>query len=604
MFDRIILTVPHPRIETFRAVVQRAADAGVTHISISAPPEKSRWEIDDPSDPYLQWSILHASLFKTVVPEILRNWVPADYAQRVLAVYRQRAEVVQAAGLSCAFLAYEPLWWPEAIFREHPHLRGPRVDHPRRSRHARFSPDIGHEQVQAMYQWAVAELARAVPGLSLCIFSTNDSGVGLPWVERLYNHPNGPTERRGASVGELVRDWFAACRAGAEAAGVQGLDFYIRGAFVEHEFADLGRALLGEDGAARVASFGPNPLKSADAIQGLAAQYFYPVRELGQPLELVRGLRAAAGAGRHGVIVNPMAEAYVTEWDGSGPELAALRRYLAQKPDSVLDEQQTVHAALVDHFGEAHAHAFFEMYWHLDRAAEALSALWAGGSMLLNSVVAQRWITRPLVPFPERLTAEEKAHFRPHQFQALDEAAADNPLEFQGTQLLHSRAEAERIIMPLLKRAQRHVRQAAQALTAAEDQPETAALVRRMQALERLIRTADHFGRFYTRLAEVKQQRRDPQTGAFTPPPESSQYHHGERESRTALYTLMRAEIDNTQGLIDLLEADAEPPLVLAAEHEDTFTLSPDLAAQLRRKIEITWDHWLDLDQLLARPNL
>ena len=281
-----------------------------------------------------------------------------------------------------------------------------------------------------------------------------------------------------------------------------------------------------------------------------------------------------------------------------------MRRFLDQKPNSVFAEQRTVHQALSDHFGETHAARFFDVYWNLDRAAEALSSLWAGGSMLLNCVVAQRWITRPLVPFPEQVSADEKAHFRPHQFQALDEAAAHNPLEFQGTQLLHGRAEAERIVMPLLRGAQHHVRQARQALDAACNHPETATLVRRMQALERLIRTADHFGRFYTRLAEVKQQRRDPHTGEPTAPPESNQYQHGEQESRTALYALMRAEVDNTQGLIDLLEAEDEPPLVLAAEQEDIFTLSPDLVPQLRRKIEITWDHWLDLDKLLARPNL
>ena len=68
----------------------------------------------------------------------------------------------------------------------------------------------------------------------------------------------------------------------------------------------------------------------------------------------------------------------------------------------------------------------------------------------------------------------------------------------------------------------------------------------------------------------------------------------------------MRAEIDNTQNLIDLLESSKHPVLVLAekAEDEDTFQLSPVLPDQLRRKIQIMLDHWLDVNLLLRRPNL
>jgi len=68
----------------------------------------------------------------------------------------------------------------------------------------------------------------------------------------------------------------------------------------------------------------------------------------------------------------------------------------------------------------------------------------------------------------------------------------------------------------------------------------------------------------------------------------------------------MRAEIDNTQDLIDLLETSTDQVLVLAekAEDEDTFMLGPALKDQLRRKIRIMLDHWLDLNLLLRRPNL
>jgi hypothetical protein len=59
-----------------------------------------------------------------------------------------------------------------------------------------------------------------------------------------------------------------------------------------------------------------------------------------------------------------------------------------------------------------------------------------------------------------------------------------------------------------------------------------------------------------------------------------------------------------------VIESSKDSILVLAdkPEDEDIFLLSPELAGQLRRKIQIRldhWlDHWLDLNLLLRRPNL
>jgi hypothetical protein len=68
----------------------------------------------------------------------------------------------------------------------------------------------------------------------------------------------------------------------------------------------------------------------------------------------------------------------------------------------------------------------------------------------------------------------------------------------------------------------------------------------------------------------------------------------------------MRAELDNTQALIDLLESTQEEVFVMAEreEEEDIFLLSPKLAEQLKRKMKIMMDHWLDVDLLLKRPLL
>ena len=72
-FERTVLSNPHADLARFEELSRRAGDAGVTHVTVSALAQKSRWELDDPSDPYLQWAIIHASLYKIVPPDLLKK---------------------------------------------------------------------------------------------------------------------------------------------------------------------------------------------------------------------------------------------------------------------------------------------------------------------------------------------------------------------------------------------------------------------------------------------------------------------------------------------------------------------------------------------------
>jgi hypothetical protein len=228
VFERIILTNPHADLSRFEALARRAKEAGVTHVTVSSLAEKSRWEIDDQTDPYLHWSIIHASLFKVMPPEVLRHWVPSKWAADFLGLVQRRLEVLSKLGLKGAFLAYEPMWWPESAFEKMPGLRGPRVDHPLRSKHARFSPDISHPKVLDIYRHTVEKFLTAAPGIDLMIFSTNDSGTGISWSEHLYNHPNGPTYAPWKPFGLRLKEFVETCEEGAKRAGKSGAEIYVR----------------------------------------------------------------------------------------------------------------------------------------------------------------------------------------------------------------------------------------------------------------------------------------------------------------------------------------------------------------------------------------
>ena len=67
---------------------------------------------------------------------------------------------------------------------------------------------------------------------------------------------------------------------------------------------------------------------------------------------------------------------------------------------------------------------------------------------------------------------------------------------------------------------------------------------------------------------------------------------------------IMRDELDNTNELIALLE-NGGMDLINHAEDqnlEDTFLLGPDLIENLKQKMKIMLDHWLDIEDYLASP--
>jgi hypothetical protein len=306
------------------------------------------------------------------------------------------------------------------------------------------------------------------------------------------------------------------------------------------------------------------------------------------------------------VIFNPMAEAFITEWEGDGPDLEVLQAFVSERPQGVVAETSALAGVMNRRYGEQWGPRMLQMYWHVDRAMSALYPINSGGLLFEIWLLGERWLTRPLVPLPELLTSEEKSHYRPHQFQAMSEAQADNPLEAQAVQIISGVQTGKHLLPQILRAVESEVHRASAALGTGDLPANLRKLHTRLQGLVCLIRCCDNFIQFSTLIEHVRARVPRDADGHIIPPTEDNWGNHGDREQRSALYNLMRAEIDNTQNLIDLLESSADPVLVLAdkPEEEDTFLLSPQLAGQLRKKIQIMLDHWLDLNLLLRRPNL
>jgi hypothetical protein len=74
---------------------------------------------------------------------------------------------------------------------------------------------------------------------------------------------------------------------------------------------------------------------------------------------------------------------------------------------------------------------------------------------------------------------------------------------------------------------------------------------------------------------------------------------------RTDLMETARKEIDTMVNLKRLLDSTPEPILDLAptAADETIMRLGPDVAAQLKHKIDVMNAHWRDYDRLFTEPN-
>ena len=142
-FDKIIFGCYTNDIKDFESFVIKAKKSGATHINLSNEDlPLAKWEYDVENDPYPSWVFTNIGLLKIATPKILQPYLPQDYAQKVLGVLDERCKILRKYGMNGSIKTFEPQMLPEKVFADHPLWRGPRVDHPSRSRTARWTPDI------------------------------------------------------------------------------------------------------------------------------------------------------------------------------------------------------------------------------------------------------------------------------------------------------------------------------------------------------------------------------------------------------------------------------------------------------------------------------
>lgn len=585
-----------------KATLER--ELGATAVVITDGLPLATWELDA-ADPYPAWFVHHASLLKIFPPREVAPYVDAGYAAHVSAILESRCAVLRKLGLKAVWNANEPAVMPEAFFTAHPELRGPRIDQPNRSRKAHFAPSVDEPETLRLYRESIQLLLRRCPEVELFNWVTTDAGSGFDWSPALYpgangnsNHEDRPMEDRVA--GFLVNAQQAAREAG-HAIEINLNPIAPRPWMIPTFSPTVLRAIVRQlpRGLAVEGREGPDGRPFAGGgTGGAGGRAFYPV------VGLVVPSLAGTGSGRPAAAGDAPARVVIDLGDDTTVDFNyRLRRATRGVPMGTLLERVTALRAFArSEVGEGQADSLVEAWSELNDVERNLNNLDFGGLLRFGHVL-NRWITRPLVPFPEELTAEEKRDYRPFLFQAKGEEQANDLVDIQamreyegwGAKLLFQRTIET--TLPPLRAALDRVNRLAGAAPAGTARGDWALTAQRLQAVVYLLQSADDMVGYQAQLDRVK--------GLGVRPEPNPVLGVQSGWDRTDLLATARREIDTMVNLRRLLLEARGPILDLAPTpgEETIMRLGPDVAGQLQHKIDTMNAHWRDYDRLFTVPN-
>ncbi|MBL8227078.1 MAG: hypothetical protein JNL98_01320 [Bryobacterales bacterium] len=580
-------------ITAFEDFARQAKQSGATHIVITAEDLPwAMWQMDTPGDPYPAWAVSNVGLLKVSIPAALEPFLPKEYSARVLAILRERCEVLRKLGLKAAFTTFEPQILPERVYEAHPLWRGPQVDHPLRSRVPRFAPSIDHPEVLALYRESIRKLLAICPEIEVLSLHTNDSGSGMSWSTGVYQGPNGSFLFRERKMHQRYHDFFAALQQGARDARPGPLE--IDAEWVREPAPELVATKLGPGMA--VANFeGPNATRYK-AVAGFLLDYFYPfypAQGLPLPVRYLEELEQAARteAPRLFYLIG---DRYDT------PLYFEIYNQFRKKPTTDdASRARLLHSIAAARVGQANAGALVSAWMALHRIQRDADILNFGGTLFYIASVHQRWLTRPWVPFPQELKDSETSYYRPYLFQARSEIRAQDLGDIQGTrqyQGLGGMAVSGNILARMqldLTRARADLR----SINAPAAKSELELLDKRMQAFSILVDNCRGALEYQYLLDFAR-------NGRLRRPIEFQEHLTDITEWR-AIKDLARREMDNSIILADLLTSTQGVLIETAKtpQEESIRVLGPDLADQLRRKVKIMVSRWEDYERLFDQES-
>ncbi len=589
-------------LAVFEHRVSMLKDLGATQVVITDDLPIAAWKLTR-ADPYPAWFMHHADLLTIFPPDMLRPYVDLDSAADMRQAVEQRCAVLRRYGLKAVWNANEPAVLPEAFFTAHPELRGPRIDQANRSRGVYFAPNVDRPETLELYRDAMKALLRSCPEAETFNWTTTDAGSGFDWTPSLYPGENGNSNFADRPVADRVSGFMIAIQ---QAARDGGHDIRINinpiaprqwmiPTFSPDVLENIVRKL--PRGLAVQGREGPDGRPFDTGLRkGTGANAFYPITGLVVPV--MEGLgdtpRPQAGEPRRMFNLGD---------DASADLNGRLFKVTQALPERTLNERlAALRTFAAQEVGEGQADNLIEAWQDLSAVRADLDVLDFGG-MLRFGHVLNRWINRPMVPFPDQLSDAEKQDYRAYLFQAKGETQAEDLTDIQAMRMYEgwgAKLLFQRDIELAVPRARRAL---SLFTTIAAGQSDPGARVRwemmarRVQALIYLLQSADNMVAYQAQLDRVKALHQTPEADPVL----------GAQSGwdRTDLMATARKEIDNTVNLKQLLDTSPEPILDLAPtpDAETPMRLGPGLSAQLKHKIDTMNAHWRDYDKLFTVPN-
>jgi hypothetical protein len=588
-----VIHAPVTSLQEFRDIAKQAARLkpfGNVEVNISALADKGFHEIPEGRSYWYEYASYNPTPFKFFPDSKIAPHIPSDFVKRNRDLLLGKAEILREFGLGAAFWSYEPNFLPESFYEAHPEMRGPRIDHPRRSNHPAFAPCIHLEETREMYKKMVAELVDHVPELNTFFFKTNDAGSGVCWADWLYTGANGPVHCQHYSTGETVAKVMNTFREGAKRSG-EDITIYMTGSlFTDEEMDDIYNN-LGE----RIYAQGQPSFN----VQTLGTEFngIYPVKGIFNPLPaLERMIRLAQSDERSLVFINFRAS---YDRDYESPEIiekfmsmleAALSSSLVNELEVEVEEKS---GELCSKWGgENSGDQLCEAFTKLQQANSdrdfggRLSSRYWGTSV--------RHITRPLVFAPQHLSREDEKYFLPHIFNVSEEEARHDFTDIHGS----ARTASREAVMEYISRAEEAIKLIEEVSENAPEQEFLEKMVKAQRIYNSILRSSGNFAE-----AQVIRNRNQDAIEEGIRRPDKEVTWTGDKDMQQFNY-VMRDELDNTTALIKLLESGGMELISHARDktYEDTFVLGPDLVDQLKKKRQIIIKHWSDVEKYLTSP--
>lgn len=578
-------------IEDFRRYAELAARLkpyGEVQITISALADKSWYEFPPGGSSWHEYICYKVAPWKYFPHPKIAPFIPAEHVEANRRLLDAKLAVIRELGLKADFHGVSSHILPEEFFRRYPELRGPRVDHPRRSTVEEFSYCLDLPDTREMVSWMVAEIIRHAPEVKTWITKTNDAGSGLCWAAAQYPGPNGPMHCRHLSAGERVRNLNLAEQEGARRAGGE-LEIIWSSANFWREDEESVNSHLPENTWFRR----PGGNVGLSMLLGQV----YPFKGLFSPSQVISAMSRFPKSANMSLGTTAMYDR-ADDLPESIEKMLDLVDDCAAEPAVTNEEREEKMRKFCALWGgEPDRDKVYDAFVAMDEALRYMRTEVPRYRASYNGV-SLRLINRPLVIKPELLTPEDEAWFLPHVFNPrLNEARMDY-IDLHGGRYTGTETWEDEGFWKALALA----RNAGSALMNLDSAPEGEWLGKVGRSLSMWTCEMRSIHNFY-HAQLIRDKYSDILNGPIRIPPKVANWDGdpGYQEWNA----IMRNEFDNTNELIKLLREGGMELVAHAVDsrYEDTFLLGPDLIGQLERKVDIMRKHWLDVQDYLASPH-